>query len=381
MGCNACGFQEPEVTIQFPENEIGNEKGKKNSKDTIKQSYNDFISKFNKNLEFFGEYISKQDFNSKIPKKIKDYMEKNPLEIKQQYSKNTNIYETEPIEFKNGNIYQGNWNKDFKLEGPGKYYLKEDNVFAEGNWDNGELIYARVFLPNGDIYEGQIKDSTFNGKGKLESYNKDIYEGDFVNGEKTGEGKIIFSDGTIYEGSLDKGEFRGKGKMIWKNGYEYNGEFNGQILSGKGKLSSSQGDFYEGDFENNLFHGKGKYFFSKSGNEYKGDFQYGIRKGKGIYSALNQYIYDGNWDDNLPCGIGKLTNWNKTSILKCTWRFGKIAEEPIFEKGSEKDFESINKNIEPEEMKLDTKGLPHLDLFDNDSTQYKIDSFPSFLQD
>ena len=183
--------------------------------------------------------------------------------------------------FPNGR-YQGNWNKDFKLEGPGKYYLKEDNVFAEGNWDNGELIYARVFLPNGDIYEGQIKDSTFNGKGKLKSYNKDIYEGDFVNGEKTGEGKIIFSDGTIYEGSLDKGEFRGKGKMIWKNGYEYNGEFNGQILSGKGKLSSSQGDIYEGDFENNLFHGKGKYIYNNGDIIHEGEFKDAKRHGKFI---------------------------------------------------------------------------------------------------
>ena len=52
------------------------------------------------------------------------------------------------------------------MEGLGKYYLKEDKVLAEGIWENGDLKYARVFLPNGDIYEGEMKNSKFNGKGK-----------------------------------------------------------------------------------------------------------------------------------------------------------------------------------------------------------------------
>ena len=63
------------------------------------------------------------------------------------------------------------------MDGPGKYYLKQEKVLAEGNWDNGELKYGRVFLPNGDIYEGEIKDSQFNGKGKLITKKGDIYEG------------------------------------------------------------------------------------------------------------------------------------------------------------------------------------------------------------
>ena len=45
------------------------------------------------------------------------------------------------------------------MEGLGKYYLKEDNVLAEGLWSNGDLKYIRVLIPNWDIYEGEMKNS------------------------------------------------------------------------------------------------------------------------------------------------------------------------------------------------------------------------------
>ena len=45
------------------------------------------------------------------------------------------------------------------MEGFWKYYLKEDNVLAEGLWSNWDLKYIRVLIPNWDIYEGEMKDS------------------------------------------------------------------------------------------------------------------------------------------------------------------------------------------------------------------------------
>ena len=191
---------------------------------------------------------------------------------------------------------------------------------------------------------------------------------------------MTFDDGTIYEGNFNKGEFKGKGKMTWNNGYEYNGEFNGSILSGKGKLSGPNGDIYEGDFENNLFHGNGKYIY-KNGNEYEGEFQYGVKKGKGTFIETNKYIFEGNWDNDLPCGVGKVTNWEKNGILKSTWRFGKIAEEPIYELGNEEKFQDIQLDLKPEEMFLNTKELPHLVKMENDSTQYKLGNSLSFLNE
>ena len=347
-----------------------------------KESYNNFLSNFNEKIQNInGKYISKDDFDSIIPEKIQNYMKENPLKREKEIVKKS-TYDVEPFEFKNGNIYQGKWNKNMEFDGPGTYYLQQDKVFIEGDWEKGNFSYGRIFYPNGDIYEGQIKDSKPNGKGELKTLNNERYEGDFVNGEKTGKGKIIFEDGTIYEGNIENGKFKGNGKMIWTNGYEYNGEFDGATLKGKGILKMPNGDIYEGDFDNNnLFHGKGKYTYNKNGNEYEGDFQYGIKKGKGIYTCINEYIYDGYWDNDLPCGFGKLTNWEKNGILKCIWRFGRIAEEPVYEIGNEENFSQVDLNIKLDEMDVNKKELPHLEYVENDSTQYVIKTSLSFLSE
>lgn len=381
MGCNVCRPSDQEAQLklsrEFPK--IGE---KINKSETQKnKDYINFKHLFENNLQFIGKYIDYQDFQSCIPEKIQNYMIEHPLNMKPEFfNENVEKYEIKPIEFKNGNIYYGNWNDNLKMEGLGKYFLKEDKVLAEGIWSNGDLQYARVFIPNGDIYEGEMKNSKFNGEGKISYLNGDIYEGGFVDGEKSGNGKLIFEDKTVYEGLFENGEFHGKGKMKWKNGYEYNGDFVGQQLCGFGILINNTGDKYEGNFYNSVFNGKGKYTH-ENGDIYEGEFQYGVKKGKGIYDASNKYKYVGEWDNDLPCGVGKLTNWNKKGVLKSTWRYGKIMEEPIYEKGNQNDFKAIDLNIEPQEMLLDTKELSHLEMADSNSSQYKLGTFPSFLDD
>ena len=56
-------------------------------------------------------------------------------------------------------------------------------------------------------------------------------------------------------------------------------------------------------------------------------------------------------------------------------------EEPIYEKGSQSDFKALNLNIEPREMNLNVKELSHLEMVDIDTSQYKLGTFPSFLDD
>ena len=141
------------------------------------------------------------------------------------------------------------------------------------------------------------------------------------------------------------------------------------------------GDIYEGYFDKSLFHGQGKYIYHNSQNEYDGEFQYGIKKGKGKYIAMNEYTYDGNWDNDIPFGYGKLTTWDNTCILKCTFRAGKIAEEPIYEIGSKDNFNQDNFEIKPEEMKLDTRNLTHLEVPKIEATEYKLGGNVSFLDE
>ena len=382
MGCEVCRQREPEAN--FPLNDLENETKEQQNMNTSerKEDYDKFLSIFDNNIQAFGQYYE-NDFNTLISEKIQKYMKDNPLFIKQDLLKGLNVYEIKPVEFKNGNVYEGGWNSEFKLEGQGKYFLKEDGVFAQGVWQGGNLIFARVFINKEDgleIYEGEMKNSNFNGQGKLISSNGQIYEGDFVDGEKTGNGRIIYQDETIYEGQIDKGELKGKGKMTWKNGYEYEGDFDDNKFNGKGILKNNQGDIYNGEFVNNLFHGYGIYTYS-NGNSYEGQFLYGVKKGKGVYKCLNYYEYEGFWDNDLPCGKGKLITWDKNGIIKSTWRYGKIMEEPIYEKGNANDFNELDLNIIPDEMMTYYIDLSNLEITLNQNTQYKLGTNPSFLED
>ena len=103
------------------------------------------------------------------------------------------------------------------MQGYGQYYLKEDKVLAEGVSKEGCLIFVRVFLPNGDLQEGRLKNSIFNGFGKLISKNEEIYEGNCVNGEKSGNCTYLFQDGTIYNRNILNGFFNWQGNIQWNN--------------------------------------------------------------------------------------------------------------------------------------------------------------------
>ena len=382
MGCEACRQSEPEANFPLINLEVKSNDRQNETSSEKKHNYDNFTLLFEDKLQNFGKYFE-QEFNTLITPEILAYMTENPFSLNPEQYEISEVYEMKPIEFNNGNVYKGGWNENLKMEGQGKYYLKEDGVLAEGLWKEGNLVYARVFIgkeDSFDIYEGEMKNSSFYGKGKLILSNGVIYEGDFIDGEKTGNGKIIFEDKTVYEGGVEKGDLNGKGKMIWTNGYEYEGDFEFNKLCGNGILKSPNGEIYEGEFKNNLFNGYGKYTF-KNGNTYEGQFLYGIKKGKGVYKCLNKFEYDGDWDNDLPCGVGKLSDWNKTGVIKSTWRYGNIMEEPVYEQGTSENFEDIDLNIVPDQITLNIKDLSNLDYTDMQSTQFKLGTQVSFLDE
>ena len=345
MGCKACNKilnEEEGGQINFANNILNNKQ--------FEDQFNIFLQQSE------CEKTDDNELNSNITENYLNYSNDHELVFPPEFQEGNNLYEIVPIKFKNGNIFKGKWNSEHQMEGKGKYYIKTDNIFIEGFWERGELKYGRIFMPDGNIYEGNVKDSKYNGKGKL------------------------ILDKAEYEGYFENGELK-NGKMTWNNGYEYEGDFNGYCLQGKGKLTGPEGDIYEGDFSNNLFHGNGKYIYGQSKNEYDGEFEFGIKKGKGKYIANNEYIYEGKWNNDLPFGNGKLTKWDNSCIFKCTFRGGKIAEEPIYEVGSKEDINIDEFEIKPEEMKLKAKNLPNLNIIESESTQFILGSVPSFLKE
>ena len=379
MGCAECKLcKQDEEKNQF---EYSTEAGKKientleNTITKNKNNNNDkdaFLKEFDEKIKLLGNYISEQEFEIMIPEEAKKHMENESFPSD---SKKTNNYQVQPVEFENGNIFFGQWNENFEMEGYGKYFLKEEKVFVEGVWEKGELRKANIFYPNGEFYQGEMASSNYNGKGKFICQNYE-YNGDFIDGEKNGEGTIKFNDGTEYSGKFSNNNFDGYGNMKWNNDLEYKGNFKDNYLEGNGVLFNKEGEKYEGYFEKSAFHGKGKYTYL-NGDEYEGDFVYGIRKGKGIYRKNNGFIYEGQWDNNIPDGYGKITF--KDKIIKCNYHNGKLIDESVNENYSNDN--EIDYYFYYEPMNLTTQKLSHLEYVDVSSSQYRAGTMLSFLED
>lgn len=342
------------------------------------EKYREYLNKFDKKIKYIGKYFEPKDFNRLIPDEARLYMTENVLDPSKHLKISRPTYQIKPVKFENGNIYQGNWNENYKMEGTGMYYLADVPLFLEGIWDDGILIYGRVFLPNGDFYEGEIEDSTFNGKGKMILANGEKYKGDFLRGEKTGRGLYEYPDGTKYEGEIVKGEFDGNGIMTWPNGVVYEGRFTGPVLNGCGKISNIKGEKYNGIFSQNLFHGRGEYMF-ENGDVYQGDFSMGVINGKGTFKRNDGFIFEGEWSNGKPNGFGKV--YYSDRIIKGIWRNGKIAEEPFFEQGLSKSYINPNEiNFDINKFNINPKDLPHLQN-PKVGTSLEIKKMPSFFND
>ena len=352
---------------------------------SLDENYIAFKKKFEEKLPEMGKYISLYEFESLIPEDARRYMIENILDISKYLIPEVKTYEIKPIEFIGGNVYKGNWNEKVEMQGYGQYYLKEEKVLAEGVWKEGCLIFARVFLPNGDLYEGGFLNSIFNGKGKLISNNGEIYEGNFVNGEKSGICSYLFPDGTVYNGNILNGFFDGKGIMKWNNGIKYEGNFVHSTLCGFGVMTNLEGEKYEGNFDKNLMNGKGKYYYD-NGDIYEGFFEEGKRRGKGVYKRNDGLIYDGEWVDDLMSGIGKIKIENY--LFKCIYRNGEISDIGIYKNKNEPEdnynyLYNIISEFKPEESGFKIIILSHLEYDNNINiiSQYGPEIIPSFIND
>lgn len=354
---------------------------------TLDETYISFKKFFEEKLPLIGKYISLSEFESLIPEEPRRYMTENILDISKYLSPEIKTYEMKPVEFIGGNVYRGNWNENAEMQGYGQYYLKEEKVLAEGVWKEGCLIFARVFLPNGDLYEGEFQNSVYNGKGKLVTNNGEIYEGNFINGEKNGLCSYLFPDGTVYNGLILNGFFDGEGNIKWNNGIQYKGNFSRSTLTGFGVMTNLEGDKYIGFFDKNYMNGQGKFYFD-NGDFYEGNFQEGKRNGKGKYIINDGLIYEGEWADDLMNGFGKIEFKNKN--FKCIFRNGEISEisliKKIYNHYNEDNYDyklifNMIKEFKPEESSFSKIIFSHLEYENNIISQYGPEIVPSFINE
>ena len=108
-------------------------------------------------LPEMGNFISLNEYKNLLNEDVINYIETKKLNYINYIPPNISTFESEPIQFKNNNVYYGNWNENSQMEGYGIYYIKDRKVTTEGIWIKGNIIFGRIFFPNGDIYEGEIK--------------------------------------------------------------------------------------------------------------------------------------------------------------------------------------------------------------------------------
>ena len=203
----------------------------------------------------------------------------------------------------NGNapeIYKGSININNQKHGYGVLATKD--VTKIGTWIN-------------DSFTGWNKEKFSNGS---------VLEGKFINGSLNGKGIASKSD-VEYEGDFRESKFEGKGKLTYKDtGETYEGDFKDNTLTGYGKFTWPNGEVYEGEFLNGKFNGKGKYSYP-DGQIYEGDYVNGVKEGNGKLTFPSGRIYEGPFVNGLQDGIGKYTKRGKTvNVLYEKGKFIKV---------------------------------------------------------
>lgn len=113
---------------------------------------------------------------------------------------------------------------------------------------SGDCYVGTLTWPDGQRYEGEIKDGKGNGKGILTLPDGHKFSGDFFDGTINGIGTYTFTDGQRYEGSFRGGKRHGIGTYTWPSGEKYEGEWMDGKRHGIGTFTWSDGKKYVGEW-------------------------------------------------------------------------------------------------------------------------------------
>ena len=136
-------------------------------------------------------------------------------------------------------------------------------------------------MDDGSIYQGEIKNGTRHGKGKMVCTDGSYYDGEWFSGLYHGQGRYINVSGDIYQGDWLQGKREGKGLQQNKDGYLYRGEWRNDLQHGRGHERDQKGVIYEGEFKAGLKEGKGELSDQANGWIIVGQFANNSANGRG----------------------------------------------------------------------------------------------------
>lgn len=118
---------------------------------------------------------------------------------------------------------------------------------------NGQIFgICKITYPNGDLYEGEVKDGMREGIGMMIfSQTNERYEGQWIKDQMTGFGNYFYStpDHRQYSGQFYHGELYGNG-VIQTTQFVYKGTVKNGLFDGFGRYQDLQtGLVYEGNFK------------------------------------------------------------------------------------------------------------------------------------
>ena len=132
---------------------------------------------------------------------------------------------------------------------------------------------------------------------------------------KNGYGVYKFANGNYYEGNFVNGTYDGKGTFYFASGDKYEGSFKNGLRNGNGTFTFANGNKYIGDNVNDKFEGDGSFIFA-NGDEYAGGFAAGKRNGFGVFYYADGSEKIGFWGNDNYLGHTD-TNNPKPVIDRC----------------------------------------------------------------
>ena len=171
-------------------------------KNSIKNKANDELSNKNKKSSLFNS-------NSNL----NNYVNTNSTFHMSKISNNTSGNFISGLKNKHNNIINGlnknikNKNEIQEIQEEIKYKIVNDEnntkeQIIKKNDENQLKSNPELIIPEGDKYEGEIKNKKPNGKGKYYAASGQIKEGNFKDGLLDGQGKITYPDGKEYSGEF-----------------------------------------------------------------------------------------------------------------------------------------------------------------------------------
>ena len=255
--------------------------------------------------------IANEEFNNQLKNKPVFYRIKNQLKEKLHQINFDESYYQNVTAFKIANVSTG------------------DIQYYKGSYDiNGQCCGEGLWLNNYNIYYGNFRDDTFNGKGLFMNIRGDYYFGDWENGIPNGFGIIVFNGMKSYEGEFKDGQKCGQGIEVFPDGDYYKGEFINGYREGKGKYNFVGGSYYNGDMKNSKFDGEGVFSWN-NGQIYNGGFNNGKMNGHGTFKWNDGSTFSGYYSNNIKQGEGEY-KWNNGSMLQGNWINNKPNGNSIF---------------------------------------------------